>query len=147
MANLTLHKRGFLFTKFLYNLTSHNNKSFNMKRIILASVFLAVSITGCQKQPDSTSPAKVKQDPATIKQFDEADTKIGKFLDQLDNPNTSLEVRKQILCVDYPNVYIQQYAPALLKLSPNDYTPDKLDHDLAIALDYYKDKFNIRCEK
>lgn len=118
-----------------------------MKRIILASVFLAVFITGCQKQPDSTDPAKVKQDPATIKQFEEADLKIGKFLDQLESPNTSLEVRRQILCVDYPNIYIQHYAPALLKLSPNDYTPDKLNNDLAIALDYYKDKFNIQCQK
>ena len=117
-----------------------------MKRIILTSIFLAVTLTGCNKQADPAA-AEPNQDTATIKQFDEADTKIGKFLDQLDNPNTSLEVRKQILCVDYPNVYIQQYAPALLKLSPNDYTPDKLDHDLAIALDYYKDKFNIRCEK
>lgn len=118
-----------------------------MKRIILASVFLAVSITGCQKQPDSSDPAKVKHDPVTIKQFEEADIKIGKFLDQLESPNTSLEVRRQILCVDYPNIYIQQYAPALIKLSPNDYTPDKLDRDLAIALDYYKDKFNIQCQK
>ncbi|OOW10286.1 MULTISPECIES: hypothetical protein [Acinetobacter] len=118
-----------------------------MKRIIFVSVFLAISVTACQKQPDSTDPAELKQDPATIKQFDEADTKIGKFIDQLDSPNTSLEVKKQILCVDYPNVYIQQYAPALLKLSPNDYTPDKLDRDLAIALDYYKDKFNIQCQK
>ena len=118
-----------------------------MNRIILASVFLAVSITACQKQPEPTDPAELKQDPTTIKQFEEADAKIGKFLDQLDNPKTSLEVRKQILCVDYPNIYIQQYAPALLKLSPNDYTPDKLDNDLAIALDYYKDKFNIQCQK
>ncbi|ENU18676.1 hypothetical protein F994_02803 [Acinetobacter bohemicus ANC 3994] len=117
-----------------------------MRTIALTLVLLSSIIAGCQKQPDSVA-AEPKQDTATIKQFDEADTKIGKFLDQLDNPNTSLEVRKQILCVDYPNVYIQQYAPALLKLSPNDYTPDKLDHDLAIALDYYKDKFNIRCEK
>ena len=117
-----------------------------MKTITLTLVLLSSIISGCQKQPDPAA-AEPKQDTATIKQFDEADTKIGKFLDQLDNPNTSLEVRKQILCVDYPNVYIQQYAPALLKLSPNDYTPDKLDRDLAIALDYYKDKFNIRCEK
>ena len=118
-----------------------------MKRIILTSIFLAVTLTGCNKQSDLAAAAEPKQDTATIKQFDEADTKIGKFLDQLDNPNTSLEVRKQILCVDYPNVYIQQYAPALLKLSPNDYTRDKLDRDLAIALDYYKDKFNIQCQK
>lgn len=117
-----------------------------MRTISLTLVLLSSIIAGCQKQPDPAA-AEPKQDTATIKQFDEADTKIGKFLDQLDNPNTTLEVRKQILCVDYPNVYIQQYAPALLKLSPNDYTPDKLDHDLAIALDYYKDKFNIRCEK
>ena len=117
-----------------------------MRTIALTLVLLSSIIVGCQKQPDPAA-AEPKQDTASIKQFDEADIKIGKFLDQLDNPNTSLEVRKQILCVDYPNVYIQQYAPALLKLSPNDYTPDKLDHDLAIALDYYKDKFNIRCEK
>ncbi|MEG0416704.1 MAG: hypothetical protein RR565_11285, partial [Erysipelothrix sp.] len=66
-----------------------------MKRIILTSIFLAVTLTGCNKQSDPAA-AEPKQDTATIKQFDEADTKIGKFLDQLDNPNTSLEVRKQI---------------------------------------------------
>lgn len=117
-----------------------------MKRIILTPILLVVNLTGCNHQPDPAA-SEPKQDTATIKQFDEANTKIGKFLDQLDNPNTSLEVRKQTLCVDYPYVYIQHYAPALVKLSPNDYAQDKLDHDLAITLNYYKHKFNIRCEK
>ncbi len=118
-----------------------------MKKIILSLIFLTASITGCHKQPETADHVNLEQNSATIKQFEEADLKIGKFLDQLDNPSTSLEVKKQILCVDYPNLYIQQYVPALLKLSPNDYTPDKLDRDLAIALDYYKDKFNIQCQK
>ena len=35
--------------------------------------------------------------------------------------------------------------PALMKLSPGEYTESKLIKDLDIALDYYKKKDNIQC--
>lgn len=117
-----------------------------MKKIALATILLSLVITGCQKQLEPANAIETKQEQSiTNKQFEEADLRISKFLDQLDNPTTSLEVKKQILCVDYPNVYIQQYSPALLKLSPNDYTLDKLDQDLEIALNYYKHEYKIHC--
>lgn len=119
-----------------------------MKKIICTSIsiLLAVALASCQKQPEAANTTETKQvQSALIKQFEESDIKIGKFLDQLDSPNTPLKVKKQILCIDYPNVYIKEYSPAFLNLSANDYSKELLDRDLEIALDYYKDKFDISC--
>lgn len=106
-----------------------------MKKIIFTTLLLAgFSITGCNRQSEQT-----------ISNFEVSDEKISKYLDQLDNPNTPIEQKKKILCTDYPLEYKENYVPNLLKMSPNDYTKEKLLNDLDIALNYYKDKENIRC--
>lgn len=114
-----------------------------MKRIILTSIFLAVTLTGCNKQSD---PATVdpKENSTAKAQFENSDDAIGVYLDQLDDPNTTHDERTQILCKDYLVEYKSNYMPALLKLSP-EYTEKLLLADLNQALDYYKEKDNIRC--
>lgn len=114
-----------------------------MKTKIFTALLITLSITGCQKEPEKAT-ASQKTDPVAQAQFDKSDKKIAKYLDQLENPNTPQEVRKQILCVDYPAEYKNNYMPALMKLS-HDYIRIKLLADLDYTLNYYKKKDNIRC--
>lgn len=102
-------------------------------------------LTGCQKQPeesDTTIPSG--KDSADVIKFEIADQKIGHFLEQLDDPKTPLELRKQLICKDYPAVYHNEYVPALIKLSP-EYTPEELKSDLNKVLKFYKEKDDVHC--
>lgn len=117
-----------------------------MKIKILISLFLTLAITGCQKQQEeaaASEPAKI--DTTAKAQFEQSDRKIEVFLNQLEDPDTSQEVRTQILCKDYPGEYKKNYMPALLKLSPTDFTEKKLLLDLDSTLNYYKNTFGIKC--
>lgn len=119
-----------------------------MKTITFSTLILilALIIIGCQKRPEeATASESAKVDTSAKVQFRQSDVKISKFLDQLDDPSTSQDIRKQILCVDYPSEYKNNYMPALLQLSPNDYTETKLMKNLDAALNYYKEKDNIHC--
>jgi len=112
-----------------------------MKIKIFSPLLVLTIISGCSKQ-ESSPPVT---DSDTSAQFEKLDAVIDGYLDKLDNPKTPIAERKQILCVDYPNVYNKEYAPLLLKNFPQDYTQAKLDQDLKSALDYYKGKDNIQC--
>lgn len=117
-----------------------------MKIKILISLFLTLAITGCQKQQEeavASEPAKI--DITANAQFEQSDNKIEAFLNQLEDPDTSQKVRTQILCKDYPSEYKKNYMPALLKLSPTDFTEKKLLLDLDSTLSYYKNTFGIKC--
>lgn len=114
-----------------------------MKIKILTTTLFLIILTGCDKQSDPAT--SEPSSPTITAQFEQSDEKIGKYLDQLDDPNTTQEVRIQILCKDYPTEYKTNYMPALMKLSPDEYTEGKLIKDLGIALDYYKKKDNIQC--
>ena len=92
-----------------------------MKEKILMIVFLSLSIAACQRQPQETDTAQPLNSSSPLAaQLDQAGEKIGKYLDQLDNPKTSQQKRIQILCKDYPTVYKTEYMPALLKLHSNE---------------------------
>ncbi|MGU3288475.1 hypothetical protein ACLBWM_02495 [Acinetobacter radioresistens] len=118
-----------------------------MKKILILSLILISTITGCQKQPEQTTTAEPSNDPVVTVQFEQADQKISDFLDQLDDPETSQERRAQIICKDYPAVYKNEYMPALLKLSPSEYTEPQLLQDMKIALDYYVQKDKVICKE
>ena len=111
-----------------------------MKTKILITTLLLITLTGCNKQS-----ASEKKNTAVAAKFEQSDKKIGEFLDQLDNPQTSQEARTQILCKDYPAEYKNEYMPALLQLEPHSYTQGKLLAELKSALDYYKNRFEIDC--
>jgi hypothetical protein len=112
-----------------------------MRSKLLFTLVTLIVFTGCSKQ--ESAPPVTNSD--TSAQFEKLDAAIDGYLDKLDNPKTPMAERKQILCVDYPNVYNKEYAPLLLKNFPQDYTQAKLDQDLKLALDYYKGKDNIQC--
>ena len=115
-----------------------------MKTKILITTLLLITLTGCNKQPEQAAASEPHNAAVTAK-FEQSDKKIGEFLDQLDNPETSQEARTQILCKDYPAEYKNEYMPALLQLEPHAYTQGKLLAELKSALDYYKNKFEIDC--
>src|SRR5690606_15516745 len=114
-----------------------------MKKILaslLCTTFVLTS--GCKKQPEAS--LTNKSDAELSQEFEAADEKISQYLDQLDDPDTPLERRKQILCNEWPEVYEQQYSPALIKLAP-EYTPEKLKQDFELAANYYKERDKISC--
>lgn len=115
-----------------------------MKTKIFTTLLLTLSITGCQKQPEEAAISQ-NPDPLTKVQFEKSDAIINTYLDKLDSAETPQAERTQILCKDYPTEYKTNYMPALLRLSPTEYTREKLLKDLDIALDYYKKKDNIQC--
>ena len=135
---------GFLLSVFLYNSRSNNNKTLTMKTKIITTTLFLIILTGCEKPPKPIT-SEPSSDTTNTAQFEQSDEKINKYLDQLDDPNTTQEAHIQILCKDYPAEYKTNYMPALMKLSPSEYTESKLIKDLDIALDYYKKKDNIQC--
>lgn len=104
-------------------------------------------LTGCDNQSKVAEVSDSDETDSSIAnvQFEKSDKRISKFLDQLDDPNTTQEARIQILCKDYPVEYKTNYMPSLLRLSPDEYTEAKLLSDLELALDYYKNSFEIKC--
>jgi len=112
-----------------------------MKKITLSALLLTLFFAGCQKQQAE----EAKSDPAITAQFEKSDAVIGTYLDKLESLETPHEEKTQILCKDYPAEYKTKYMPALLVLSPGEYTEASLLADLKSALDYYKNKFSIKC--
>ncbi|WP_374666504.1 hypothetical protein [Acinetobacter sp.] len=112
-----------------------------MKTKLLIPLLLALAVSGCQKQQAEDT----QSNESMTAQFQKSDAMIGAYLDKLDDPATAQAERTKILCQDYPAEYKSNYMPALLKLQPQDYTESKLLNDLQMALDYYKDKFDIHC--
>ena len=138
---------GFILSVFLYNSRSNNNKTLTMKTKIITTILFLIILTGCDNQSkvaEASNSTEIDSSIANTK-FEKSDKKISTYLDQLDDPNTPQEARIQILCKDYPNEYKTNYMPALMKLSPGEYTEGKLIKDLDIALDYYKKKDNVQC--
>lgn len=117
-----------------------------MKTKILTTTLFLIMLTGCEKQPQQAVATQNSDNPTITAQFEKSDNRISKFLDRLDDPNTTQDVRMQILCKDYPEEYKTKYMPTLLALSPGEYTEGSLLKDLKIALDYYKSEFEIKCK-
>ena len=117
-----------------------------MKTKILTTTLFLIILTGCDNQSKVTEASNSDETDSSIAnaQFEKSDNRISKFLDRLDDPNTSQDARIQILCKEYPTEYKTNYMPALMKLSPNE-SRIKLLSDLNYTLDYYKSNFNIKC--
>lgn len=112
----------------------------DVKQVLLIGL-LSLGLMACQKE--QTEP---KEDPKVTQQFEQADQKIGAYLDALDSSATPKDQSTKIICEDYPQTYKDDYLPNLMKLSP-EYTEQKLLKDLDTALDYYKKKLSIECTK
>ena len=109
---------------------------------ILITLFISLTISGCQKQQADSS---AEPDPVLKAQFEQSDNQLSAYLDKLDSSSISPEERTRILCEQYPKEYKTRYMPALLKLMPQEYTEKGLLTDLDNALSFYKQKANIQC--
>lgn len=110
---------------------------------LLYSLGLTISLAvlvSCSKQ-DKIKPLH----PSVEKQFMQASQQIDTMLNVLENREVALNVKREILCKSYPEVYKKQYMPALLKLSPNVYTKETLLRDYEAVISFYKKAWSIHC--
>lgn len=112
-----------------------------MKTKVITFLLLTITITACQKQPEEA----LESHPSLNVEFEKSSLVIDGFFDQLDLASTPIAEKKQIVCVKYPTEYKNNYIPAALQIEGNTFSEEKLLHDLDIALDYYKEKYNIQC--
>ncbi|MDC4413874.1 hypothetical protein R4447_00260 [Acinetobacter baumannii] len=110
---------------------------------LLYSLGLTISLAvlvSCSKQD------KIKPLPPSVEeQFIKASQQIDTMLNALENREVALNIKRDILCKSYPEVYKKQYMPALLKLSPNVYTKETLLRDYEAVISFYKKTFVVNC--
>lgn len=110
---------------------------------VLSLAIIFILINGCQK---TSSTINKNEEDMLRNQLEDADKKISIYLDILDDEKKAKEEKTRMLCKDYPELYETQYMPALLKLSPNEYTQEYLKADFKKVTDYYKKKLLIQCD-
>jgi hypothetical protein len=115
-----------------------------MRNSILYS-FLFISLTssllGCSKKHE------VKTLPPSIEaQYMSAEQQLSKMLSDLNNLDVPLQRKRVILCKTYREVYKTQYMPALLKLSPHNYTEQSITRDYEAVISFYKKAFDVNCD-
>ncbi|MDC4634048.1 hypothetical protein OHV71_12685 [Acinetobacter baumannii] len=110
---------------------------------LLYSLGLTISLgvlVSCSKQD------KIKPLPPSVEeQFIKASQQIDTMLNALENREVSLSQKREILCKDYPEVYKKHYMPALLKLSPHQYSEEVLLRDFEAVIKFYKQAWSIKC--
>ncbi|MGQ1137620.1 hypothetical protein ACT43S_02705 [Acinetobacter baumannii] len=108
--------------------------------ILYSCLLISLSFVGCTKQAE-TKPLP----PSVEEQFMQSSQQINKMLDALESREVALNVKREILCKTYPDVYKKQYMPALLRLSPNVYTKETLLRDYEAVISFYKKTFVVNC--
>lgn len=108
-----------------------------MKNILL--ILLLAVMAGCEKDSGVGSKIDYKA------QFEKSDALIGRYLDKLDSSSTPPKVKEKILCESYPNEYKQNYMPALLKISSDQYTEETLLRDFEAVISFYEKALVINC--
>lgn len=112
-----------------------------MKNSIISS-FLLISLAfiGCSKEVEiKPLPPSVEEEYLTSKH------EIDKMLDALNNHDVPIDEKQKILCKTYPEVYKNHYMPALLKLSPHQYSKEVLLRDFEAVIKFYKQAWSIKC--
>ncbi|WP_377802604.1 hypothetical protein RBI11_03030 [Acinetobacter baumannii] len=108
--------------------------------ILYSCLLISLSFVGCTKQ------AETKPLPHSVEeQFINASQQIDTMLNALENREVALNVKRDILCKTYPEVYKKQYMPTLLMLSPNVYTKETLLRDYDAVISFYKKTFVVNC--
>lgn len=112
-----------------------------MRNSILSSYFLiSLAFIGCSKEVEiKPLPPSVEEEYLTSKQ------EIDKMLDALNNHDVPNDEKREILCKTYPEVYKNHYMPALLKLSPHQYSEEVLLRDFEAVIKFYKQAWSIKC--
>lgn len=100
-----------------------------------------VVLVSCTKQQDETKSLP----PSVEKQFMKASEQIDTMLNALENREVALNIKRDILCKTYPEVYKNHYMPALIKLSPDQYNKKTLLRDYEAVVNFYKKAFTLNC--
>ena len=103
------------------------------------SIFLVVLISCTKKVEIKPLPPSVEEEYLTSNQ------EIGEMLDALNNRDVPIVEKREILCKTYPEVYKNHYMPALLKLSPHQYSEEVLLRDFEAVIKFYKQAWSIKC--
>ncbi|MDA3464709.1 hypothetical protein RJC92_05455 [Acinetobacter nosocomialis] len=113
-----------------------------MRNPTFLSSCLLISLTfiGCSKGVEiKPLPPSVEEEYLTSKH------EIDKMLDALNNHDVPNDEKRKILCKTYPEVYKNHYMPALLKLSPHQYSEEVLLRDFEAVIKFYKHAWSIKC--
>ncbi|AUT36875.1 MULTISPECIES: hypothetical protein [Acinetobacter calcoaceticus/baumannii complex] len=106
----------------------------------LGCSILLVVLISCTKQVEiKPLPPSVEEEYLTSKH------EIDKMLDALNNHDVPNDEKREILCKTYPEVYKNHYIPALLKLSPHQYSEEVLLRDFEAVIKFYKQAWSIKC--
>ncbi|XZU98180.1 hypothetical protein ACT4YK_06360 [Acinetobacter baumannii] len=103
------------------------------------SIFIVVLISCTKKVEIKPLPPSAEEEYLTSKH------EIDKMLDALNNHDVPINEKRKILCKTYPDVYKNHYMPALLKLSPDQYTEEILLRDFEAVIKFYKQAWSIKC--
>lgn len=112
-----------------------------MRNSILSSCLLiSLAFIGCSKK------VEIKPLPPSVEEeYLNSNHEIGKMLDALNNHDVPIDEKQKILCKTYPEVYINHYMPAILKLSPHQYSKEVLLRDFEAVIKFYKQAWSIKC--
>ena len=119
-----------------------------MKRTLcLASAIFISFAAGCEKNNVATVERTSPSEPQiqSLSSFEQADNKITLLTDQIENITLSKLQRQKLLCIEYPKTYQEQYMPAFLALQPADTSQEKLIQEMQFTLNYYQQRFDIKC--
>ncbi|HGX3400544.1 TPA: hypothetical protein ACNH0W_002080 [Acinetobacter nosocomialis] len=107
--------------------------------ILGCSIFIVVLISCTKKIENKPLPSSVEE------QYQTSSRQIGNMLDDLNNHEVPLVKKHEILCKTYPEVYKNQYMPALLKISSDQYTEETLLRDFDAVTNFYMKVLKIGC--
>ncbi|MFW1784367.1 hypothetical protein ACG9XL_08135 [Acinetobacter nosocomialis] len=112
-----------------------------MRTSLLSSCLLiSLAFIGCSNGVEiKPLPPSVEEEYLTSKH------EIDKMLDALNNHEVTNDEKRKILCKTYPEVYKNHYMPALLKLSPHQYSEEVLLRDFEAVIKFYKQAWSIKC--
>lgn len=99
---------------------------------------ITFGIFGCY-EAEKVDPEREK----LLLQFKDLDSTFMSYQAQLVAPSTPNEIRKQIICNEFPFTYEQEYMPLMIKLDGTH--ENEHSTDLINAFDTYKTKYNIQC--
>lgn len=118
-----------------------------MKKIILICVLL---ISACSNRIEVSNQAiNSPRAKELMIILDNLDLHFEKILSSLESKDVKPEVKKKILCTEFPDLYKTKYIAATLEyrnLTTQSITKDELLNDLENITNGYSKKLNIQCK-
>ncbi|MEQ1419465.1 hypothetical protein [Acinetobacter indicus] len=111
-----------------------------MKTIIkIAMLSIALLLSAC-KEVEKENKAQI-----IIAKIEKSKLILAEYLSELDSEVSTLETRKEIVCIKYPNYYQNTYIPLTLELNPSADNKEYLIDKMNKTLEFYKERDQIEC--